>query len=179
MCIRDRNGTELLYALEHVYELDSEYQNYCRKNRFRKFLIAGMFAAGAAMSAGGFLLMGQENTTAYNRSIEKAQSLIEAGEFEAADDLIQNARLRLPEDIHSYKEELLCLFSMGEYEKAVSCLLYTSYTEIIPGCFANSFLLLSGHSLCWISGCCIGTVFDLHENKSISVPVSYTHLSTC
>lgn len=117
---RYQNGMELLYALEHVYELDSEYQNYCRKNRFRKLLIAGMFAAGAAMSAGGFLLMGQENRVAYNRSIEKAQSLIEAGEFEAADDLIQNARLRLPEDIHSYKEELLCLFSMGEYEKAVS-----------------------------------------------------------
>ncbi len=117
---RYQNGTELLYALEHIYELDSEYQNYCRKNRFRKLLIAGMVVAGAVMSAGGFLLMGQENTTAYNRSIEKAQSLIEAGEFDVADDLIQNARLRLPEDIHSYKEELLCLFSMGEYEKAVS-----------------------------------------------------------
>lgn len=53
---RYQNGTELLYALEHVYELDSEYQNYCKKNRFRKLLIAGMFAAGAAMSAGGFCL---------------------------------------------------------------------------------------------------------------------------
>ncbi len=117
---RYQNGTELLYALEHVYELDSEYQNYCRKNRLRKLLITGMFAAGVAMSAGGFLLMGQENTKAYNRSIEKAQSLIEAGKFEEADELIQKARLRLPGDIHSYKEELLCLFSMGEYEKTVS-----------------------------------------------------------
>ena len=118
--LRYQNGTELLYALEHVYELDSEYQNYCRKNRLKKLLIAGMFAAGAAMGVGGFLLMNRENETAYNRGIEEVQRLIEAGEFGQAEDLIQAVRLRLPEDIHSYKEELLRLFSMGEYEQAVS-----------------------------------------------------------
>ena len=116
---RYQNGTELLYALEHVYELDSEYRAFCRGRSRRKLLIAGMLAAGIAAGVGGFLMMQKENRTAYNRGVEEANVLIESGDYDEAEELLKAVQQRLPADIHSYKAELLRLFAMGEYAQAV------------------------------------------------------------
>lgn len=147
--MRYQNGSELLYALEHVYELDGEYQNYCSARKRKKLLIAGMFAAGVAMSAGGFLMMNQENRIAYNRGIERAESLIGDGAFDEAEALIQSVRPRLLQDIHSYKEELLLLFSKGEYEKAeaygkdiINNPLYSVNGEEEQAAYADLFYIL-------------------------------------
>lgn len=147
--MRYQNGSELLYVLEHVYELDGEYQNYCKARKRKKLLIAGMFAAGVAMSAGGFLMMNQENRIAYNRGIERAENLIRDGAFDEAEALIGSVRPRLPQDIHSYKEELLLLFSRGDYEKAeaygkdiINNPFYTVAGEEEQAAYADLFYIL-------------------------------------
>ncbi|MCD7751935.1 MAG: protein kinase [Lachnospiraceae bacterium] len=117
---RYQNGMELLDALNHIYELDSEYRAFRRHRRIKKLLIAAAFAAGVSMAAYGLFTMQQENTAAYNRQIEQANSLIADAQYEEAQEMLTEAEFRAPKRIQAYEQEVLRLYSMGDYEKTIS-----------------------------------------------------------
>lgn len=117
---RYQNGGELLYALEHIYELDSEYQAFWRAKRRKKIALALLFAAGACLTGSGILLMRQENQAAYNQAVEYADVLIGEERYDEARQEIQEAMDRLPGEIYAYEKEVYRLYSMREYEEAIS-----------------------------------------------------------
>ena len=116
---RYQNGEDLLYALEHIYQLDSEYKAYRRGRRNRKILLIALFLAGSAMMGTGWVLKEREIVTAYNRAVEQAGYLIKDALFDQAKDEI-NAAVKLnPAWVAAYEKEVLRLYSIGDYEEAV------------------------------------------------------------
>ncbi len=117
---RYQNGGELFYALEHVYELDNEYKSYRRGRRNKGILVAALYMAGAAMVGSGWITMGRERLTAYNRTVEEADSYIDAGRYDQAEGAIKEAVELLPDRIFAYEKEVLRLYSMGDYDGTVA-----------------------------------------------------------
>ena len=117
---RYQNGKELLYALEHVYELDSDYKRFRRNRRLYKGCAAALLIAGAAMMGTGWFMMGRERLTAYNRAVEAAGLSIEAGDFDRAEQEIHEALELHSDRIEVYEREVLRLYSMGDYEAAIT-----------------------------------------------------------
>ena len=118
---RYQNGGELFYALEHVYELDEEYKRYKRSRRNQGIFTAVLYLAGAAMACGGWITMGRERLTAYNRTVEQADSYIEAGQYSQAETALKEAVDLLPDHVAAYEKEVLRLYSMGDYDGTVAC----------------------------------------------------------
>lgn len=116
---RYQNGIELLDALEHIYELDSEYQAFRRKGRKRKIFFAVLYTAGILSAVSGWKLMDQETEAAYSRSIERADELINNAAFDKAQNEIENAMSLIPDKVDAYEKETLRLYRMGDYEGAV------------------------------------------------------------
>lgn len=116
---RYQNGGELLNALDHIYELDQEYQHYRKGRRTARLLIALLYAAGALTAGIGWGVMQKETVTAYNRAVEQANELIQAEDFEEAEIMIQDAVTMLPGRIGAYEKELLRLYAMGEYAETI------------------------------------------------------------
>lgn len=116
---RYQNGGELLYALDHIYEFDSEYQSFRRSRQIKNALLVLLYAAGISITAVGVRQMGKEVQTAYNHAVEYAGELIDAGEFNLAEKEIQRAYAIFPEGKGACEKEILRLYSMGEYQDAV------------------------------------------------------------
>ena len=116
---RYQNGGELLYALEHVYELDSEYQTFYRKRKHRKYMIAALYCAGLLAVAGGWQTMKQETRLEYRQAVAQADELIRQEAFDQAEEKIQAAIALLPDRAEAYEKETYRLYSMGDYEGAI------------------------------------------------------------
>lgn len=116
---RYQNGGELLQALRHIYELDSEYRAYKRRGRHKAIALAVLYVAGAALIGTGWTTMQRETLTAYNRAVERAGELIEEAFFDQARTEINQAMDLLPGKVAAYEKEVLRLYSMGDYEGSV------------------------------------------------------------
>ncbi len=116
---RYQNGEELFYALKHVYELDSEYKQYRKRQRTLNVLTGVLYAAGIAIAGSGWMVMGRERSDAYNRAVEQADAFIEEARYEQAQDVIQDAVSLLPGRIYAYEKEALRLYSMGDYDGTI------------------------------------------------------------
>lgn len=116
---RYKNGGELLAAFNHIYDLDTEY----RRSKQREFLseigIMALCACGVLLAAMGWKQMGRERDVAYNRSISQAEERIQSDDFSSAKEQLDKAISLLPQRIEAYEVELLRLYSMGDYEKAI------------------------------------------------------------
>lgn len=117
---RYQNGSELLYALQHVYELDGEYKSFKRRRRNLKLLTVILYAAGISVMGSGWITMGKEQLTAYNRAVEQADTYIENAQYAEAKNTLLEAEKLLPDYITAYEKEELLLYSMGDYEGAIS-----------------------------------------------------------
>ena len=117
---RYQNGKELLEALKHVYQLDSEYKRYRKRQRNLKILTSVLYAAGITIAGTGWMVMGREKVTAYNQAVDQAGTFIEDQQYEQAQEMIQDAILLLPERISAYEKEVLRLYSMGDYDGAIA-----------------------------------------------------------
>ncbi len=122
---RYQDGNELLYALQHIYELDSEYRAYRRSRRNRKIGIACLYLAGAVLIGAGSITLNNERNLNYNELVTTADSAIDAGEYETAQAAIQEAEELIPERVEAYSKEALLLYQQGSYEECIS------YTEVI------------------------------------------------
>ena len=120
---RYQNGSELLYALQHIYELDDEYKTYLIKRRSLKITVAILWMSGFFLIAFGILMRGRELNISYNRNVEAADMAIEAGEFGTAQVNLEKAKSMLPYRIDAYVKESLLLYQRGDYE---GCIRYIS-----------------------------------------------------
>lgn len=120
---RYQNGSELLHAFRHIYELDDEYQAYLRKRQGLKVLAAFLWIGGIFLLASGILIRGRELNTDYNRDVEAASLAIENGEFDTADACLEDAKSIFPYRIEAYGKEALLLYRSGDYE---GCIRYVS-----------------------------------------------------
>ena len=116
---RYQNGGELLYALKHIKELDSEYQKYQKKKKTRKILTAGLYGMGIILLGLGGITVQQENIIAYNEYIQESEELIEKMSFMEAKEKIDVAQELLPKKVDAYEKEMLLLYSMGDYEETI------------------------------------------------------------
>ena len=116
---RYQNGSELLEAFRHIYELDGEYRAYRAKRRGLKLAAAALFAAGAALIGSGAAVRYRELSTAYNRSVEAASQAVENGDFDTAEEYLERAENIFRERIDVYGQEALRLYQMGDYEGCV------------------------------------------------------------
>lgn len=116
---RYQNGGELLYALEHVYELDSEYQVFYRKRKHRKCLIVALYCVGLLAVTGGWQTMKRETRLEYRQAVAQADELIRQEAFDQAEEKIQTAIALLPDRAEAYEKEIYRLYSMGDYEGAI------------------------------------------------------------
>ena len=116
---RYQNGGELLYAFEHIYELDDEYRAYRTKRRILKLAAGALGISGVLLTTAGVMIRGRELNLYYNRNVEAAGEAIEAGNFEMAQEYLETAENTLPHQIDAYGKEALCLFKMGDYEGSI------------------------------------------------------------
>lgn len=86
---RYQNGGELLYALQHIYELDGEYKSFRRRRRNQKILVGFLYIAGISLMGSGWVTMGRERLTAYNRAVEQAGIYIDDSQYSQAEDVLQ------------------------------------------------------------------------------------------
>mgnify|MGYP005797516549 CR=1 FL=1 len=121
LCPEDRyqNGGELLYALQHIYELDDEYKGYLAKRRSIKIFAAVLWISGIFLAVAGIGVRGREMNTSYNRNVDAADMAIESGDFEAAREYVDVAKNILPHRIEAYEKEALLLYSTGDYEGTI------------------------------------------------------------
>lgn len=117
---RYQNGMELLDALDHIYELDSEYRAFRRNRGIGWALIGAVFLTACALTGYSLVAMNQENITYYNQEVEAASELIEAGEYEQAITELNTAMLRRPKKITAYERQTYLLYSTGAYEETVT-----------------------------------------------------------
>ena len=116
---RYQNGGELLYALQHIYELDDEYKAYRAGRRGLKLLTAALWIAGILLTAAGAGLRVRELNTSYNRSVDAAETAMENGDFEAARGYVETAKATLPGRIQAYEKEALLLYRTGDHEGTI------------------------------------------------------------
>ena len=116
---RYQNGRELLDAFNHIYELDSEYRGFKRRELLGGLSVLAVFVGGALLAASGWMLMGRERTASYNRNVALAEEQILSDDFSSAERTLSEAFSLLPHRIEAYETELLRLYSMGDYEAAV------------------------------------------------------------
>lgn len=116
---RYQNGGELLYALENIYELDSEYRKYKIRRKLEIILNGALYLLGVILIAVGIIMHRQEIRNVYYQNIVSAEELIKQSEFEQAKECIDYAEVLLPERIEAYEKELFRLYSMGNYEESI------------------------------------------------------------
>lgn len=116
---RYQNGSEVLYAFEHIYDLDSEYRRYKRKRRSLKIAAALLYLAGGALLAGGYQVRQNEKNVSYNRSIESVEAFMESENYEEAARILQDAEALIPSRVEAYSEEAQRLYRMGDYEACI------------------------------------------------------------
>lgn len=117
---RYQNGGELLYALQHIYELDGEYKSFRRRRRNQKILVVFLYVAGISLMGSGWVTMGRERLTAYNRAVEQASIYIDDSQYSQAEDVLQEAEQLLPDHITAYEKKELLLYSMGDYDGTIA-----------------------------------------------------------
>ncbi len=117
---RYQNGMELLDALDHIYELDSEYRAYRRNRGIGWAVIGAVFLAACTLTGYSLVAMNQENMTYYNQEVEAASELIEGGEYEQALTELNTAMLRRPKKITAYERYTYLLYTWGEYEETIT-----------------------------------------------------------
>lgn len=118
---RYQDGTQLLYALQNIRELDSIYRIFKRKNRNKKLVIAALYLTGGILAGGGWKIRQNEIDTVYNRSIVLAEEYIEAGKCDDSAEILAEAIEMRPKRIEAYEKELFRLYQFGDYE---SCIRY-------------------------------------------------------
>ena len=116
---RYQNGGELLHAFRHIYELDTEYQNYRKRRRNRKLLTGVLYLAGAALLGSGRAVRQREKDTAYNRGMEQAEACMAEGSFDEAFAVLSSAMEIRPERIEAYGSETLRLYQTGSYDDCI------------------------------------------------------------
>lgn len=114
---RYRDGAELRYALEHVYELDAEYIRFRKKNRRRKLMTAALFAAGVGLTAAGVLTVHKERIAAYNQYIQEAEILTEQGDYEQAESEIAKSLKIDSRSVDAYEKKVYLLYMRGDYDE--------------------------------------------------------------
>ena len=117
---RYQNGGELLYALEHIYELDSEYKAYRRGERIRRLISAALLFAGIGLAGAGYMKMQQERRIAYNRWVENAGVFMSEATYDAAAQELEAAAALQPDRVEAYQKEALRLYMMGRYEDTIT-----------------------------------------------------------
>ena len=117
---RYRSGKEIQEALKNIVQMDSAYKEYRRKRKASFAALAALYAASAALIAGGLGLMGRERDNWYNATVAQAEAYIENGEYTQAASCIEEAIGRMPTRIGAYEAEVLRLYESGDYESCVS-----------------------------------------------------------
>ena len=116
---RYQNGGELLHALQHIYELDTEYRDYRRTERNRKLLTAALCLSGAVLLGGGWIVRQRELDTDYNRIIAQAEECMASGDLDAASGALQTAMDIRPGRMEAYADEVLRLYRLGDYDGCI------------------------------------------------------------
>ena len=116
---RYQDGAALLDALRNIHELDSEYRRWKRSRRMKTALAACLFAVGAALTFAGTVMISNENNVSYNNLIMSAESALDAGEYETASALLDDAEVIFPEKIEAYRVEVLLLYEQEDYEGCI------------------------------------------------------------
>lgn len=113
---RYQNGMELCKALEHIYELDSEYQAFRKKRFWDKAVCTVMVAGGMILMAGGVFVSRREQAVTYQDYVSRASQLLEHFEYDEAAALAVLAQDIDESRVEADELELLILYRQGEYE---------------------------------------------------------------
>ena len=116
---RYQDGGQLLYALQHIHELDSEYQRKQRRRKRRKLCLAVLFLSLVLALGGGFFLWQKEKDRTYNRMVEQAREYIEGRDYDRALALLKEAVGLRPKRIDAYECETLRLYRQGDHEACI------------------------------------------------------------
>ena len=116
---RYQNGGQLLYALQHIYELDAEYQGYRSMRRGLKTGAAILCISGILALGGGWLIRQREKDAAYNQKVEQAKELVEEKEYERAQEFLAQAMQIRPEQVAAYECEVFRRYRQGDYEECI------------------------------------------------------------
>ena len=117
---RYQDGTELLNAFRHIYDLDSEYCTYRRKRKARWMMIGIAYVAGIALIASGTVVIKNAKNIQYNQLIMSAEQLMNEEKYDDAEVQIEDAVNLLPIRIEAYGKEAACLYQTGKYEDCIN-----------------------------------------------------------
>lgn len=116
---RYQNGSELLDALRHVFELDTEYKRFRRRILRQKLVILAICAMGVSMLLSGVSIIRKEKAAVYNHYLEMAEEQIRSQDFDGAKESIQKAWDINQGRVEAYEKEAYRLYQMKEYEDCI------------------------------------------------------------
>lgn len=116
---RYQNGVELKDALTNIYRLDSIYRRYHRRTHVMAVLLVLGYLAAAGLIVTGLRTMQREQRNAYYELVADVDACLDAGAYDDAEALIEDAIASMPARIEAYEREVLSLYQQGEYEECI------------------------------------------------------------
>lgn len=116
---RYQSGVELKEAFLHIYDLDSEYRKFHKKNKLRAVLSAGMLFVGVGLCTGGWLTMQRETDNAYALEILDVEKALDEEDIDKAEEMISRAMKTRPNRIEAYVSETRRLYLLEDYDEVI------------------------------------------------------------
>ncbi|MBE6961242.1 MAG: tetratricopeptide repeat protein [Ruminococcaceae bacterium] len=115
---RYQNVDELLDDLNHIYKFDKAYKKYRAAKRGRVVTIVVMLLASAALTAGGWLMMGQEKETEYTALLAQASTLYSSS-YDGAVAVLDRARALFPDRVDADRQQTYALYLNGRWRECI------------------------------------------------------------
>lgn len=116
---RYNDGVALLKAIRNIHKLDGRYKVVHRIQNVIQFVALGFFIVGIGLISYSVLSQINSSNSAYSKAVDAANRSIEDGDFEDAEDYIDDAIRIDPSRPDAYRERIYLLYSLGMYEDAI------------------------------------------------------------
>lgn len=127
---RYQNGSEYLKAIRNCYKLDHRYIAMHKKQVGMQIAALICLVSGILVAFGGLYRIRMEKNASYHNMIQNAEEMMNLCQYEAAGELLEEAKQSNENRIEAYEREVYLLYLCGNYEECIEA--GESYINTVP-----------------------------------------------